>query len=291
MATYLLTWNPKLFAWTDLPGTSARVRKGRLVPDRWSCGVSQRLRKGDRLFILKQGREPRGIFGSGWATSDAFQDDHWNEDSTSTYGMYLNLKWDALLDPGSEPILSRDVLRTARLSEMHWNPRASGTQVLENAAAELERVWNGFLTAKFAIVPIKPQAGDRENFAGSQGAGFGVSENNAIVERAAVKIASKLYRLDGWNVESVERARCGFDLRCHKDPSVHEVEVKGITGEEEAFIITAGEVTQATYNPQFFICVVTKATSSDPAIGIYTGKEFLERFRLDPIQFRASLCK
>jgi hypothetical protein len=72
---------------------------------------------------------------------------------------------------------------------------------------------------------------------------------------------------------------------------MHDVEVKGITGREENFIITAGEVKQAKHNSRFVLCVVTQAMSPKATVSSYSGKEFLQHFRLDPVQFRAIPCK
>ncbi|GAC1475232.1 MAG: hypothetical protein NVSMB9_27250 [Isosphaeraceae bacterium] len=68
--TYLLTWNPKRHAWANLEAEVRATTEGRLVyRHRWSSGSTKRIRRGDRLFLLRQGVEPRGIMAAGWATS------------------------------------------------------------------------------------------------------------------------------------------------------------------------------------------------------------------------------
>src|SRR5262249_11501618 len=42
------------------------------------------------------------------------------------------------------------------------------------------------------------------------GAGFGDSEENEIVEEAAIRVVTELYRTAGWSVNSVESVHCGF---------------------------------------------------------------------------------
>ncbi|MBI5757845.1 MAG: DUF3883 domain-containing protein [Planctomycetales bacterium] len=121
------------------------------------------------------------------------------------------------------------------------------------------------------------------------GAGFGAHPENEAVEKAAVAVVTNSYRKDGWEVQSVERDRCGFDLRCSKGKSVEDVEVKGVSSTAQAFIITAGEVRQAEMNDRFVVCVVTNASSKSPKLTRYVGSEFLERFSLAPIQYRAVL--
>jgi len=125
---------------------------------------------------------------------------------------------------------------------------------------------------------------------GRHGAGFGIPVTNVAVERAAVKLVTTTYRKHGWSVDSVERdKKYGFDLRCRKGKSVQEVEVKGIAGQGEAFFITANEVNQGESNPRWMICVVSDALSKDAHISTYSGKEFLGRFALNPIQFAARI--
>ncbi|HEX9576358.1 MAG TPA: hypothetical protein VF993_01300 [Myxococcales bacterium] len=137
MPSFLLTWSPLRYDWTDLPAMARRVRKGRRVLDRWSCARSKQIRKGDRLFMLRQGAEPRGIFASGWAVSDWYEDANWRGPGCCNY---LDLVYDALLDPATEAILPREAL--LELGPMHWDTQMSGIQIPEPVARALEKVWS-----------------------------------------------------------------------------------------------------------------------------------------------------
>lgn len=46
------------------------------------------------------------------------------------------------------------------------------------------------------------------------GAGFGDYDSNKEVETAAISFVTKLYHAAGWQVDSVEPNKCGFDLLC-----------------------------------------------------------------------------
>jgi hypothetical protein len=127
--------------------------------------------------------------------------------------------------------------------------------------------------------------------AGSLGAGFGSPEENKKVEMAAIALVRKQYESDGWNVTSRERDRCGFDLECSKGKIVENVEVKGCSGTEQSFPITAGEVKQAKTNPDFVLMVVTSALSPSPQPHRYPGSDFLSLFALSVVQYRAILRK
>ncbi len=67
MTTYLLTWNPSKWPWPELDDCIQEIKATGHYLERWSCGRNRKIVEGDRLFLLRQGLEPRGIVGSGWA--------------------------------------------------------------------------------------------------------------------------------------------------------------------------------------------------------------------------------
>lgn len=121
------------------------------------------------------------------------------------------------------------------------------------------------------------------------GAGFGTPENNKDIEEAAVEFVKSHYVEKGWTVESVETLKCGFDLIAFKDEEVKNIEVKGISGEKQSFIITTNEFRQARQNDNFEICIVTKALTHLPKLNAYDGKHFLNNFNLLPLSYRAEI--
>src|ERR687894_241291 len=80
--TYLLTFNPeKAYKWEDLRDCIDDVRDHGFYATAWSCGRNRRITAGDRVFMMRQGHgsgERRGIFSSGWATSDVYENDDWD---------------------------------------------------------------------------------------------------------------------------------------------------------------------------------------------------------------------
>ncbi len=155
MATYLLAWNPKRWNWEDLDEESEKVRSQGLVDSRWSVGNSKRVREGDRLFFIGLGVEPRGIFASGTARSDAYEDDHWDEEqyAAGKTTMYVDVEFDTLLNPRREPILPRSLLNDNRFQPMQWDTRRSGITIPDAIAAELEREWSAFLQQQRFSLP------------------------------------------------------------------------------------------------------------------------------------------
>jgi 5-methylcytosine-specific restriction protein A len=128
-----------VYAWRDLRRDIARVRKsGGLLTD-WSCARSKRIRRGDRLFLLRQGLEPRGIVASGWATSDWYEGPGWRRAGVPCN--YVDWKVDVLLNAEREPILPREALSHGVLGEMYWDTQVSGIRIPDRVARELEKLW------------------------------------------------------------------------------------------------------------------------------------------------------
>lgn len=117
------------------------------------------------------------------------------------------------------------------------------------------------------------------------GAGFGDSETNRKVERAAVEAVTRKFEEEGWNVQSVEQEKLGYDLVCTRSRTKRHIEVKGIQGSKVAFLITAAEVRQWRGNPLCQIAVVTSALRK-PSVTMFTKKDLLS-FTLEEVLFRA----
>ena len=123
---------------------------------------------------------------------------------------------------------------------------------------------------------------------GVSGGGFGDPEQNRIVEAAAMCHANAYYCSRGWTTQDVSAEKIGYDITCRRNGEVAYVEVKGVSGPLERFIITANEFKAAESNPDFQLCVVCSATSKNPVISVYTAVEFLHNFLLAPLQYMAT---
>jgi 5-methylcytosine-specific restriction protein A len=147
VSTYLLTWSPKKWQWEDLSRKIDEInKKGFCVTD-WSCGNNKSIAKGDRLFLLRQGEEPRGIVGAGLADSGPFEEIHWREEKAKAgrTTMYLKVRWETLLNPERESIFPREWLNEGVLSRVNWSTQISGINIRPEAAEVLEERWMDFL--------------------------------------------------------------------------------------------------------------------------------------------------
>jgi len=121
-----------------------KLKRRGYFEDRWSCGITKRIKVGDRLFLLRQGREPRGIMASGMAKSAPYLDKHWDV-KRSGDALYVKARFDALLDPTTEGVLTLANLRDGPLGTVNWRTQSSGILIVPSAAAKLEVRWCAFL--------------------------------------------------------------------------------------------------------------------------------------------------
>lgn len=146
MTTYLLTWNPDRWRWLDLQECIDDIRTQGYHLDTWSCGVTKRIIPDDRFFLIKLGKEPRGIVASGWVTSEVYEGTHWNKAAKkqSKKSLYIDIHFDTILDP-DKVIFPRAKLDKGILAQMHWDAQASGATISPEVAIELEKQWAKFL--------------------------------------------------------------------------------------------------------------------------------------------------
>ena len=157
-ATMVVTWNPEKWNPDDwetwgYPEEVDAVAAGGLLRSQWATGPRKSgIEPGDRVFFLRQGPEPRGVIGSGTASSRIFTDVHWN-DERSDETNYVLIEWDTLL-------LAADGLSHASLVEQIpeggiWRPQASGWVLRPDVAADLEMLWTQHLGR---AEPLPPRA-------------------------------------------------------------------------------------------------------------------------------------
>ncbi len=96
---------------------------------------------GDRIFLGKQGIEPKGIIGSGIATSTVFNKQHWEDQNKET--TYIWIDFDTLLYP--EQVLPRTDLGSGSTGAFYWDTPKSGNTIPDDTAVQLEQLWRGHL--------------------------------------------------------------------------------------------------------------------------------------------------
>lgn len=123
--TYLLTWNPRRWHWEELEELARQTAAGGPVDLTWSSGNTKSIVSGDRVFLFRCGKDPRGILAAGWAASDCYEGPHWDE-TLADQGVTKNVidvRFDRILNPESDEILALERPRAGQLSLVPWtNP-------------------------------------------------------------------------------------------------------------------------------------------------------------------------
>jgi 5-methylcytosine-specific restriction protein A len=141
MNTFLLVWNPKRWIWNDFERLKINLYQGNTTERFWSCR-SSKVDIGDRIFIIRLGKEPKGIFSSGHVVGKEDRP-HWDKTKNEIIP-YVNVKFDKLLNPETEKIISRIELETNEFQPMHWDSQMSGVQIPDDIADHLEKVWKRY---------------------------------------------------------------------------------------------------------------------------------------------------
>ncbi|HET6226253.1 MAG TPA: hypothetical protein VFF27_08245 [Bacteroidia bacterium] len=142
--TFLFSWSPLKFPWKEISEQAQLLRNGGKVEESWTCASHKKIKKGDRAFISLVGVQSRGLFASGYVSSDPYIGK--NRKGNDAYRVLINL--DVLLDPTHEEILALDILKLGRLERQLWTPQASGIIIKPDLCDELEAVWEDFLNSK-----------------------------------------------------------------------------------------------------------------------------------------------
>ena len=125
----------------------------------WRIASHQAARVGDRVYVFKQGSEPRGIFGVGEIVESPRQQvDPTDIDKGPAYR--ARIRFDRLVHPGRSFLLNYQVIQDI-VPEALINAQASGNAVQQEIAVELDRR----LSPAFAVVsPISSDQADDLSF-------------------------------------------------------------------------------------------------------------------------------
>jgi 5-methylcytosine-specific restriction enzyme A len=151
MTTYLLTWNPSKWHWPprDFNALLEAISAKGFAAGQWSCGNTKKIREGDRVFLLRQGSEERGLIASGWVTEEPYADRHWGASSPlAPEAMYVRLAWDWL---STQPVISRERLGEPPFVGVNWDTQRSGITVDGEIAVALEYEWSQQIGSYFQL--------------------------------------------------------------------------------------------------------------------------------------------
>ncbi len=140
-ATYLFTWDPARYSAAEIEEKVEEISKsGSAIMD-WSTGSRRHLSPGERVFLLRQGAEPRGLVGSGRVEGETKKDPHWGEEERKQgeETWVVPVRWDTL---STKPLVSRAELIQETGKEKIWNTRVGGVKLEPLLAIALGRLWS-----------------------------------------------------------------------------------------------------------------------------------------------------
>lgn len=140
--TWLLTWNPDNYEWESLAADRLATHAGQAVKRRWTC-MNAAAKPGDLAYLVRTGREPRGVIAVGNVIGEPFEDAHW--DPSKAEGgekrQYIDVEFTKIQDPQlGDPYVPAGALKDIPF-EQQWAPQGSGIEIKPNAAAALAKLW------------------------------------------------------------------------------------------------------------------------------------------------------
>jgi 5-methylcytosine-specific restriction protein A len=150
MNTYLLTWKAERWHWEDLAEAAATIEEGEEYCTDWSTGNRKNIEEGDRVFLYKQGKEPRGILAAGVSTSSVYEGSHWGE-ARPELGLKIDVSFERILNPELHSLLSV----TDQFKEVNWGSQSSGILIPAEVATIIEKLWQEHLDHLDVAAPPK----------------------------------------------------------------------------------------------------------------------------------------
>ncbi|UDN21797.1 McrB family protein [Aeromonas veronii] len=138
MSVFLLTWNPDQFS-TGGDGSQAGLldyREGDEI--RWSCR-SKQPQFGDTVYLIRLGKEPRGIIAKGVVTQAPFSDSDWKDANLER--SYIKFQLQELRQSCQAGLLPMLLLK-ASLPGQTWSSQTSGIAIKPDVTAALANLWN-----------------------------------------------------------------------------------------------------------------------------------------------------
>lgn len=129
MSSYVLLWNPKEWAHANILRMIRDLQKSGIAKEPWRFMSNKSGKAGDKVFLLKTGTPPRGIFGHGRLAGRPFD----GLGSDGKQHKMFEAHFDQLVDPFIEFLVPEVTLNQIP----NWSvQRGSGHAPLDEAVAE-----------------------------------------------------------------------------------------------------------------------------------------------------------
>ena len=135
MTAFLLTWKAGGWPHENIERMLGVLNQQRYVDEPWRIHAHRMAKSGDRVWLLKQGRGPKGIFGVGEIIGQPTLGDA----GSGKKQMMAPVRFTSLVDPKQSLLIGEDDTK-AILSETQLRAQASGYPLADKQAEALESV-------------------------------------------------------------------------------------------------------------------------------------------------------
>lgn len=154
MATYLLSWDPTRWDWRNIKEQAEAVERGTPVVRQWACGSNRRIFKGDEVYFIRQGREPRGLFARGEVVRGSYEAANVDvQDAQRGNTLVIDVKFLELFDAANSVPVSRNQLKGEVFGKFVWEIREHGTRIPDDVASALATVWKNSTGSAPEMIP------------------------------------------------------------------------------------------------------------------------------------------
>ncbi|MBH0176890.1 MAG: HNH endonuclease [Nitrospira sp.] len=139
--SFLLTWNPKKWAWRELQSAIEQIDTAGIAFEPWSVGNRMDLPVGSRVFLMRLGAPPRGLVGSGWTTTLPKNGPHWDPEKREAGAETpsVGVEFDVLAEV---PLIKAEELELPPFDQLSsWTPQSSGVELPAVVSDALNALW------------------------------------------------------------------------------------------------------------------------------------------------------
>lgn len=141
MSTYLLRWNPAEWPADQFEKYFNSFEIGESL--RWACGTTKKIAEGDRFFLVKSGKDGKGVIGSGRVVRAPYIGLHYKATlaACGETTLFVGVQFDYLTKPNGQIPVARHELDSPDLADSIWDTQGTGKIIPESIAAALEELW------------------------------------------------------------------------------------------------------------------------------------------------------
>lgn len=145
MSVVIFKWNPGVSSWSTYDHVS-RIVKNNKEPDpkmNWSVYEHDKVKKGDKCFLLKVGCGTNGIVDAGVITGKPYKSRDWSDEGRDGV-YYADFESRIILNHDAVPALTSEELEKS-IPDFDWFKGHSGAVLSETQASIFLELWENFL--------------------------------------------------------------------------------------------------------------------------------------------------